>query len=352
MPQRETEMGIPAEVDDAPLRDPRAARIALGAYLRRLREDRRITAEAVAKSIHASASKISRIEGGHVRCRQDDLASLLDLYALDDASELAELQELAYCGNKIERKSSHERWAPKGLNRLRPLEKAATVLKCYETRHVPDLLQTPDYTRSVIGASFRGARGELICSAEQVDSRVALQLQRQKILTKRDPPRMWVLIEESALRARVAEEAIWRQQIEFLIAKTARQSDGRLSVTAQPGLTLQILRSEACAPAIIPHSVTYLRSNMFNLQDVIYWPTLQAFVLRHSPDEVRRFRETLDRVATLAEPVDHTSDILAAILDSRPLPPSVDIDRKYKHRPTSFTENRAMAQQRQSGRNR
>src|ERR1700722_12727301 len=60
---------------------PTVLRLLLGAQLRRLREERGITAQEAAFAIRGSESKISRIELGRNAVREIDVADLLNLYA-------------------------------------------------------------------------------------------------------------------------------------------------------------------------------------------------------------------------------------------------------------------------------
>ena len=73
---------------------PTVLRILLGAQLRRLRESRGISATEAARAIRASESKISRIELGRNAVREVDVADLLDLYAIADATKREQLVDI------------------------------------------------------------------------------------------------------------------------------------------------------------------------------------------------------------------------------------------------------------------
>lgn len=70
---------------------PTALRILLGSQLRRLREGRGISAQAAARAIRGSESKISRIELGRNAVREIDVADLLTLYGVTEAGEREQL---------------------------------------------------------------------------------------------------------------------------------------------------------------------------------------------------------------------------------------------------------------------
>src|SRR3974390_192912 len=78
---------------------PTVLRILLGTQLRRLRESRGITAQAAAKAIRGSESKISRIERGRNSIREIDVLDLLTFYGVG-AVEREQLLTLAEQANR------------------------------------------------------------------------------------------------------------------------------------------------------------------------------------------------------------------------------------------------------------
>ncbi|MFL6051487.1 MAG: Scr1 family TA system antitoxin-like transcriptional regulator, partial [Actinoallomurus sp.] len=70
-----------------------------------------------------------------------------------------------------------------------PLEARADEIKTYEALLIPGLLQTPEHARAV----FQSA------DAEDVEELVEARTRRQDILSRDRPPRLWVLIDESAI---------------------------------------------------------------------------------------------------------------------------------------------------------
>ena len=78
---------------------PTVLRILLGSQLRRLRESRGISAQAAAKAIRGSESKISRIELGRNSIREIDVLDLLTFYGVG-AVEREQLLTLAEQANR------------------------------------------------------------------------------------------------------------------------------------------------------------------------------------------------------------------------------------------------------------
>jgi transcriptional regulator with XRE-family HTH domain len=90
--------------------------------------------------------------------------------------------------------------SPEYMGRWAHVESRATTLLWFELCVIPGLLQTEEYARAIL-------RDEL---------RVGARLERQKVLTKEDPPVLVALIDESVLRRNVGGPAAMREQLEHL----------------------------------------------------------------------------------------------------------------------------------------
>jgi len=94
-------------------------------------------------------------------------------------------------------------------------EREATSLRTFELALVPGLLQTADYARALLSTSM-GARDD------EVDQLVAARLERQTILDRDDPPLLWVVMDEGALRRPVGGRKVMRAQVEYLMEMAQR----------------------------------------------------------------------------------------------------------------------------------
>src|SRR6202042_331082 len=154
----------------APGGGPTVLRRLLGAQLRRLREDRRITLEDAGEVIRASGSKMSRLETGRVGFKDRDISDLLTLYGVEDDQQRAALRELA-------RDASAQGWWHDYSDVLETwfeayvgLEEAATGIRAYEIQFVPGLLQTEDYARAVT------LLGHANAPSDEIERRVGLRM--------------------------------------------------------------------------------------------------------------------------------------------------------------------------------
>jgi transcriptional regulator with XRE-family HTH domain len=277
---------------------PTAARMRVGAELRRLRQLAGISREAAGEAIRASDSKISRLELGRTGFKQRDVADLLSLYGVTGEAEQRPLLELA-------RQASVPGWwhryddvVPAWYEPYIGLEQAASVIRVYEVQFIPDLLQTPDYTRAFVRLR------EPEANSEQIEQRIGLWRGRQEILRRPRPPHLWVVIDETALRRPVGGRAVMRAQLRQLI-----------ETAALPYVTVQVLPFSIGGHAATNGPITYLRFAEAELLDVVFLLQLSSAVYLDKPAHTERYRNVLNQLVVQAEQATETAPILRRILD-------------------------------------
>lgn len=102
---------------------------------------------------------------------------------------------------------------------------------------VPGLMQTPEYTRHIITA------GPAVLPPGHVDSPIKVRMERQSILDAEQPPKIWEIVTEGALRQVVGGYAVMLDQLHHLTRLTERSN-----------ITLQVLPFEAGAHAGVQSS--------------------------------------------------------------------------------------------------
>lgn len=90
-------------------------------------------------------------------------------------------------------------------------EDRATVITDWEQRGIPGLLQTEDYARAVVRACRPWDSHAVL---EQV---IKGRLERQDILTRDNPPKLWIVIAEGVLRQAVGGPHVMREQLDHLV---------------------------------------------------------------------------------------------------------------------------------------
>src|SRR5580693_6770549 len=202
---------------------PTVQRLVLGGHLRRLREEAGMTTERAALSIRGSHSKISRMEHGRVGFKERDIADLLTLYGVGPGDEREALLKLAREANTPGWWQGYADILPHWVEPYFGLEAAASFIREYELQFVPGLLQTEAYARAVIrlGTSV---------TEEEVSRRAEARLARQDVLNRENPPRLWAVMDESALHRAIGGKAVMREQVRHLI-----------DMADHPAVTMQIL---------------------------------------------------------------------------------------------------------------
>ena len=277
---------------------PTVQRMLVGAKLRRLRTDLGLTREQAADHIRASAWKIHRLENGQVGFKERDLRDLLDLYQEHDPQEVADTLAMA-------REANHPGWwqhygdvLPAWFRAYVDLESAASLIRTYEGQFIPGLLQTDDYIRAVVRGAHLEDRGE------EVGRRVRLRMARQAVLIREQPPRLWAVIDEAALRRPVGGPEVMRGQLERLV-----------EVAKLPNVTLQILPfGEGAHPAMVG-SFSVLRFPDEELPDVVYIEHLTSALYLNKPEEVDQYLHVMEGICVRAAPPERTVELLERTLD-------------------------------------
>ncbi|GAA1086754.1 helix-turn-helix transcriptional regulator [Nocardiopsis metallicus] len=194
----------------------------LVSQLKRLRAQAKMSQEQVAKELGWDTSKLYRIENGRfVRLTTEAVAALCRLYGSSDALR-EELVEIA----KAARKQKpwwfqHEDVAG---NAFYSLENEATKIQEYAMGVIPGLLQHPDYVEALM------SRG-LVSDPEERQKRAAARIERCKsILDREVSPRIWSIIDESALRCLVGSPQVMRTQFQHL-----------MDLNKRPNIDIQVL---------------------------------------------------------------------------------------------------------------
>jgi transcriptional regulator with XRE-family HTH domain len=276
---------------------PTALRMMLGAHLRQLREARGISREDAGWRIRSSESKISRMELGRVSFKERDIADLLTLYGVSAQDERDRLLALARNANTPGWWHRYGDVLPNWFQSYLGLEAAAGVIRTYEIQFVPGLLQTAEYARAVILLGHRNA------SADEINRRVSLRMDRQRILTRRDPPHLWVVMDEAVLRRPVGGRSVMCGQLAALI-----------EASKLPNIRLQVIPFHTGGHAASGGAFSILRFRDQDLPDVVYIEQLTSAIYLDKRDDVDHYVAAMETLAAEADPPQRTAAILAAML--------------------------------------
>lgn len=107
-------------------------------------------------------------------------------------------------------------------------ERDAVRIYGWELGAIPGLFQTEEYARALIRS------GRLGDNAEKIDRLVTGRMERQVILARENPPMVWFVIDEAALRRVIGGVEVMADQLDQL-----------LIVSEMPGTVIQVLKSTA-----------------------------------------------------------------------------------------------------------
>ncbi|WP_326829001.1 helix-turn-helix domain-containing protein [Streptosporangium sp. NBC_01810] len=273
---------------------PTVRRRRLAAELRRIREEKGLTIDQVAEQLDWHATKLSRFETGRRAVQPSDVRALLAVYEVQDRERDALLT--------LAREARQRGWwhvygqaVPEWFEVYVGLESEASALHLYESEFVPGLLQTGDYIRAVHRAA------QIRASEEEVDQRVMVRVARQKLLENDDPPHLWVIINEAAIRRPVGGVQVMRTQLEYLV-----------QAATLPHVTLQVLPFSAGAHPAMGGGFHVLQFGP-NDPDVVYieYPTGTIYLEKQS--EVERYTLMFNHLRAAALPTDSSGELIARV---------------------------------------
>ena len=237
------------------------------------------------------------MEHGRVSFKERDISDLLTLYGVMSVTERAGLLALAREANTPGWWQGYSDILPHWVEPYFGLEAAASFIRTYELQFVPGLLQTDGYARAVIRLGNAG-------NEEEVARRTEARMSRQEILKREDPPRMWAVVDEAALRRPIGGRAVMKEQIRHLT-----------EMSEHPEVTLQVLPFSAGGHPALGGPFTILRFAEPDLRDVVYIEQLTSALYLDKATEVDSYLEVMEQLCLQAQPTAKTMDILRRILN-------------------------------------
>ncbi len=275
---------------------PTVLRMLLGSQLRELREAAGISPDQAGYEIRGSRSKISRLEHGRVSFKERDVGDLLTLYGVTDTDRRTHMLALARQANNQGWWAKFDDVLPDWFETYVGLEQATSLIRSYELQFVPGLFQTEAYARAVTVLGHRAA------PADEIERRVSLRLKRQQLLTE-PGPRVWSVIDESALRRPLGGRDTMRAQLRHL-----------LEIAELPQVTLQLMPFERGGHSAAGGSFAILRFAEADLPDIVYIEQLTGALYLDRREEIDRYREVMNSLSAEAETPADSGRLLKRII--------------------------------------
>ncbi|WP_405779839.1 helix-turn-helix domain-containing protein [Streptomyces sp. NBC_00859] len=274
--------------------NPTVRRRRLGQELRRLRELKGMTAEEVAERLLVSQSKISRLENGRRSISQRDVRDLCGVYEVEDHRIVDSLMQMA--------KDSRQQgwWHAFGdipYSVYIGLETDAASLRVYDPQVVPGLLQTRQYAEALIA----GALPET--AVTDIEKRVQVRLRRQeRVSADESPLRLWVVIDESALRRVIGDKQLMIGQLEHLV-----------ELSQLPHVTVQVLPFAVGAHPGINGQYAILEFPDTADSSVVYIEGVTSDLYLEKAHDVQKYSVMYEHLRAQALNVDQTRQFIMEI---------------------------------------
>ncbi|MEV5793769.1 helix-turn-helix transcriptional regulator [Streptomyces sp. NPDC052192] len=273
---------------------PTVGQVVLGRRLQELREAAGLRREEAARVLRVAPATVRRMEMAEVALKIPYVQVLLTTYGVGD-DESAAFVALAEEANRPGWWQRYHDVLPDWFSMHVSLEGAAQLIRSYEPHFVPGLLQTEDYARAVLEAGTVGQTGP-----GAIERHVALRMKRQALLTRANPPHLWIIMDETALLRPVSIGGeVMRDQMERL-----------LEWVELDHVTLQVAEF-----ANGPHPGTYTSFTLFRfaepeLPDVVYSEYVTGALYLDAREEVALHLEVLDHMTAHAASAQRTKEIL------------------------------------------
>lgn len=181
----------------------------LGRHLRDLRRQSGVSADAVASELQLHPASIYRFETGKQIPRLLYVTAMCKAYGADEQMTAA-LVALAREADSPGWWRSYNGGVPKWFDVFIGLEAVASHIRAYDADVILGLLQTRRYAEATVRVSVPTP------TADEQQQRVAVRMERQRLLTRRNPPKLDVILGEAALAKSPGNE-IMAEQLQKLI---------------------------------------------------------------------------------------------------------------------------------------
>jgi transcriptional regulator with XRE-family HTH domain len=265
----------------------------LGSELRRLREAHSFKLEEAAAELGLAPSTLSRIETGKAPTRTAYLNTMFNMYGVVDPAHRQLLTDMARDGHRKGWWARYDDVLPTGFDVYVGLEAEAAALRVFEDQVVNGLLQTEAYVRIVMSAVRMGH------SPEQIDKAVELRMRRQETLSRDDPLKLWLILNEAVVCRMVGGADVMYGQLAHL-----------LKAAEWPSVTLQVLPLSSGAHPGLRGPFCILEFPERTDSDVVYTESVAGHAYLERDSEVRACAEAFDLLRAAAmSPADSAASI-------------------------------------------
>ncbi|MGW3934974.1 helix-turn-helix domain-containing protein [Streptomyces phaeochromogenes] len=183
---------------------------------------------------------------------------------------------------------------PAWFQQVAELEARAVEVCTFHTHSVHGLLQTEAYARAVLGT----------LDQSDLDDRTAVRLARQRIFEKNEPPALWAVISEAALRQEIGGRETMRGQLAHL-----------LSFEHNPRINIQVLPFSVGAHAGLTGSFTLFR--FAGDPAIVYTEHYGSGHPTANPDTVKDCSLRYDHLQAAALSIRDSAELIRRVMEER-----------------------------------
>jgi transcriptional regulator with XRE-family HTH domain len=260
---------------------PATARRELGKILRDLRSRHELGLEEVGAATALSPGFLSRVERGLRGLGDKNAERLSDFYELP-ARDRERLRQLARLG-KVKTWWESAPMARESREYV-GFEQAATAIMSYGSI-VPGLLQTRAYGEAMV------ERTAITSPDEYRTIAVEHRLRRQELLDRPQPPWIWVIIDEAALRRMTGGPDTMREQLAALVVAADR-----------PRVSVRVLPFSAGAHPGLDSRFTIVSTKGDHGAEMVHVEGLSGFQNLFKDEDLARHAEAWQLLSALALP--------------------------------------------------
>ncbi|MGQ4435668.1 helix-turn-helix domain-containing protein [Streptomyces sp. SAS_260] len=262
--------------------DPSASPLDYFGYeCRRLREAAGLTLEGLGKILFCTGSLIGQVETAQ-KVPTRNFAERLDAAFLTDGSFTRMIGMVL--------RSQLPNW----FQPYADMEAKAAYISTYQCQVIYGLLQTPEYAAAVLAVDY----------PYKIEEMVSARMERQRILEKKQPPVVWVVLDEAVLYREIGGHEVMRKQLARLV-----------SYRENPWVNIQVLPFSVGAHAATMGSFNLLRLD--DDPDIHYSDGYDQGHMTANPEVIRERSVGYARLQAGALSVEDSTDLIARVMEER-----------------------------------
>jgi hypothetical protein len=178
------------------------------------------------------------------------------------------------------------------------MENEAETIWNWEPHIVPGLLQTEDYARSI----FEAWQSVVTMSPAEIQRRVEIRLERQRLLERNPPLTLSFVIDESVLTRKIgADPEVMHGQLQHLLEYSKR-----------PGIKVRALPLSAFHP-VLTGSFSYMQfagAEDVSFDDIVVIEHLTSNYYIEAEDDTYQYRLTFERLVKESLDPQHSRELI------------------------------------------